>query len=268
MEREVTSFRELLGALRNLGIERDRPIIAHASLSAFGRLHGGIDTLLGALLASFDRVMMPSFTYKTMLIPETGPPGNALNYGSGRDANRMAEFFHEELPVDRLVGAVADALRRRPQARRSTHPILSFTGIGVEAALEAQSLSEPLAPIGWLVDAGGWVVLLGVDHTSNTSIHYAERLAGRAGFVRWALTEDGVVECPGFPGCSQGFQALAPDLEGVTQRAQAGLAIIQALPLADLVARARSRLEADPLALLCSSEHCPRCQAVRSRRNY
>jgi len=40
--------------------------------------------------------------------------------------------------------------------------------------------------------------------------------------VRWALTAEGVVECPGFPGCSQGFQALESDLEGVTRSANVG----------------------------------------------
>jgi aminoglycoside 3-N-acetyltransferase len=218
------------------------------------------------LLASFGQVMMPAFTYRTMIVPEAGPAGNALEYGSGRDLNRMAEFFRMDMPADRLIGAVAEALRSSPLAQRSTHPILSFTGIGVEAAFEVQSLFEPLGPIGWLHEAGGWVVLLAVDHTVNTSIHYAERLAGREGFVRWALTQEGVVECPGFPGCSQGFQALAPDLERVARAAGAGSALIQAVPLADLVERTLSRLASDPFALLCGSENCPRCRAVRERK--
>lgn len=266
MEREVTSFRELVYALRSLGVDRGRPVIAHASLSAFGKVNGGAETLLGAMLASFGRVMMPAFTYKTMIVPEVGPPNNALMYGGGRDQNRMAEFFHPDMPVDRLIGAVAETLRRSSLARRSSHPILSFTGIGVDDALGAQTLAEPLAPIGKLIEAGGWVLLLGVDHTVNTSIHYAEHLAGRASFVRWALTPEGVVECPGFPGCSQGFQALVPDLEGVIRRAHAGQATLQAVPLVALTERVRSRLADDPLALLCDSESCLRCNAMRKEK--
>lgn len=265
MEREVTTFREVVGALRSLGIPAGRPVIAHASLSTFGNVRGGAETLLNALLATFGRVMMPAFTYKTMLIPEQGPADNALEYGSGQDLNRMAEFFHADMTADRLMGTVAEALRCSSLARRSTHPILSFAGIGVEAALETQSLAEPLAPIGWFHEAGGWVVLLGVDHTVNTSIHYAERLAGRMGFVRWALTPNGVVECPGFPGCSQGFQALAPDLEGVVRAAGVGSTVIQAMPLADLVKRTLSRLASDPFALLCNSEYCLYCRTARRK---
>jgi aminoglycoside 3-N-acetyltransferase len=263
MERGVVSFREVASGLRSLGIERHRPVIAHASLSAFGEVSGGAASLLGALLAISEQVMMPVFTYKTMLTPESGPPDNGLVYGSQRDQNRMAEFFHPNMPADRLMGTTAETLRRHPLAWRSRHPILSFAGIGLESILEKQTLDEPLAPIGELVDAGGYVLLMGVDHTVNTGIHYAERLAGRLQFVRWALADSGVVECRGYPGCSQGFQAIAADLTDVTTRSIVGKATVQALPLQALVERVRQRLEKDPLALLCASSHCLMCQAVR-----
>jgi len=120
MEREVTSFRELVESFAQPGRRTRRPVIVHASLSAFGKVRGGAETLLGALLASFGRVMMPAFTYKTMIVPEVGPPNNALMYGGGGEPNRMAEFYHPDMPVDRLIGAVAEALRRSPLARRSS----------------------------------------------------------------------------------------------------------------------------------------------------
>ena len=264
MERHVVTFRELANSLRSLGITREHAVIAHASLSAFGSVAGGAETVVGAMLAVFDRVMMPAFTYQTMLTPQTGPPGNGLEYGRQSDLNRMAEFFQADMPCDRLIGAVAEALRRHALAWRSAHPILSFTGIGLDDILEMQSLEKPLAPIGELAGQEGYILLLGVDHTVNTSIHYAEHLAGRTQFVRWALTPSGVVECPGFPGCSAGFNAIASDLEDVTRKSMAGRARIQAVPLGELLQCVRRRLEADPAALLCASPDCPRCQAVRA----
>ena len=69
------------------------------------------------------------------------------------------------------------------------------------------------APVGALAEENGTVLLIGVNHTVNTSIHFAEKLAGRRQFIRWALTRDRVVECPGFPGDSEGFEILATDLE-------------------------------------------------------
>lgn len=260
----MTTFRDFYNGLRKLEIDPSHPLIAHGSLSAFGEVHGGAETVLGALLGAFHTLVMPAFTYKTMLIPESGPAENACAYGSGKDANRMAEFYQPDMPADRLIGALAETLRTRAGAQRSAHPILSFTGINAWEFLEAQTLADPLAPIGALHAAGGWVLLLGVDHTVNTSIHFAERLAGRKQFIRWALTPRGVVECPGFPGCSDGFQAVAARLEAVTRHAQIGAGSVQALPLDDLLEAVRRMIEEDPLALLCDRAACERCGAVRA----
>ena len=259
----MVTFRDFSNALRRLEIDPARPIIAHASLSAFGEVHGGVDTLLGALLMSFNTLVMPVFTYKTMLTPPVGPPGNGISYGSGQDANLLAEIFRPEMPADRLMGCVPERLRHHPQAQRSCHPILSFTGVNAGEILAAQTLEHPLDPIGVLLEAQGWVLLLGVDHTVNTSIHYAEKLAGRKQFIRWALTAEGVVACPGWPGCSLGFQAIAPQLEQVTRWVEVGATQIQALPLAALIETARALIAEDPQALLCGREDCERCQAVR-----
>jgi aminoglycoside 3-N-acetyltransferase len=141
---------------------------------------------------------------------------------------------------------------------------LSFTGVKAQAFLDSQSYAEPLGPIRLLTEAGGWVLLLGVDHTRNTAIHYAERLAGRKQFVRWALTNHGIRACPGWPGCSDGFQALAPLLEGVTRQLHVGSGLVQAVPLPELVETARAWIARDSFALLCEREDCERCNEVRA----
>lgn len=260
----MLAFRNLVAAFRSLEIDRHRPVIAHASLSAFGEIQGGVETMLGALLAVFDTLIMPAFTYQTMITPEIGPPNNGIRYGTGRDANKMALVFRPDMPVDRTIGVIPEALRQHPQARRSLHPILSFTGVNAQAFLDSQSYAEPLGPIRLLTKAGGWVLLLGVDHTRNTAIHYAERLAERKQFVRWALTSHGVRACPGWPGCSDGFQALSPLLQGVTHQVHVGPGLVQAVPLPELVETARAWIARDPVVLLCSRGDCERCTEVRA----
>jgi aminoglycoside 3-N-acetyltransferase len=206
---------------------------------------------------------MPAFTYKTMVTPEVGPPDNGIVYGADTDRNLMAEFYHPAMPVDPLIGKAAEALRSHPRARRSMHPILSFCGVNVDEALAAQTLEDPLAPIAVLEEKAGWVLMVGVDHTTNTSLHYAEKLAGRKQFVRWALTQQGVVECPGFPGSSLGFRAVEPFVERITRRATIGNARIQALPLEEMVAIIIQLLEKDPLALLPDDSDDLRVQDTR-----
>ena len=259
----MITFHDFVAAFQKLGLKHTTPVIVHASLSAFGDVQDGAETVLGALMYIFDTLLAPGFTYKSMVTPEFGPPDNGLNYTESQTANLMAQFYRPSLPVDRLMGVVPEAMRQHPRSRRSLHPVLSFIGMNAGSYLESQTLEEPLKPIERLVEAKGWVLLLGVDHTVNTSIHYAERLAGRKQFVRWALTPNGVLECPGFPGCSDGFGQLAPRLEPVTRQVQVGVGQVQAVPLQELVATARAWIEADPLAMLCERSYCERCEAVR-----
>jgi len=143
------------------------------------------------------------------------------------------------------------------------HPIQSFAGIHADPILNSQTIFNPLAPIGALAERDGWVLLLGVDHRVNTSIHYAEKLGGRMQFIRWALMQDRVVECPGFPGDSEGFDAIAPAVEKYTRRVEIGSALVQAVHLKSLIRVVVDELNKNPFALLCQRQECERCNAVR-----
>jgi aminoglycoside 3-N-acetyltransferase len=198
-----------------------------------------------------------------MIIPMSGPPNNGITYGSHQEQNQNAEFFTLRMPVDPLIGAIPEVFRRHPLAKRTSHPIQSFAGINAEIILASQTMKDHLAPLGLLEQSDGWALLMGVDHTVNTSIHYAEKLAGRKQFNRWALTPGGVVECPGFPGCSAGFQAIAGDMEKYTRKATIGESLIQAVPLKMLFKVVVTLIKKDPLALLCQQEDCERCGEIR-----
>lgn len=258
----MLTYRDFLSTLRKLDLG-DSPVIAHASLKSFGDVQGGAETMVGTLVSAFSSVIMPTFTYKTMIVPEVGPPDNGISYGSGRDTNRTAQFYRQDMPADRLMGVVPETLRKHPNAKRSNHPIYSFAGVNADAALKTQTLKNPFGPIEELLDSDGWVLLLGVDHTVNTSIHFAEQVAGRRQFVRWALTLQGVVECPHWPGCSHGFNQISARIDQFTRKLGGGKAIIQAIPLQKLVKTVAIMIEEDPLALLCFDIGCERCNAVR-----
>jgi aminoglycoside 3-N-acetyltransferase len=215
------------------------------------------------VLGNFNAIMVPTFTYKTMIIPEEGPPDNAITYGSGHDLNLMAEPFFPDIPADKLMGVFAETVRTRAGAKRSSHPILSFSGLNVDAALETQTQHDPFAPIGVLAEQDGWVLLAGTDQTVNTSIHHAEKLAGRKQFVRWAMLPNSVTECRGFPGCSDGFNQIGPVMEDVSRSVIIGGARVQAIPLQPLIQVVVDLVMKDPRALLCQRADCERCNAVR-----
>ncbi|MCH7664116.1 MAG: AAC(3) family N-acetyltransferase [Chloroflexi bacterium] len=258
-------YRDLVTALRKLDLDGSRPAIVHTSLSAFGQITGGVQAVLGALFEHFESLIVPTFTYKTMLVPAVGPPNNAIEYGQRLDANAMAEMFSPGLPADRLIGIIPETLRRSPRAQRTGHPILSFAGINATEILCAQTFGEPFMPIAELIKRDGWALLMGVDQTANTSIHWAERLAGRKTFLRWALTKELVRECAHFPPCSDGFNALKSMLAPIERRTRVGTAAVSAYPVKALVRIAQTQIEKDPLALLCTRSGCPRCDAVRKK---
>jgi aminoglycoside 3-N-acetyltransferase len=260
----MLSYRDLTTRLRDLGLGSGGRVVAHVFLPALGPITGGAETVLGSLLASCEILLMPAFTYQTMVTPATGPPENGLTYGADPDQNSKAEFFHPDLAPDPAFGEVVEALRRKPGALRSNHPVLSFVGLGADEGINAQSLDDPLAPIAWLAQQDGDVLLLGTTHSSNVSLHYAEQLAGRKRFLRWALTLEGVVACPSFPGCSDGFEAIQPHLDGIARTTRIGAAEAQLIPLRDLVHVAVSWIRHDPRALLCDRLTCERCSDVRA----
>ncbi|HSL46897.1 MAG TPA: AAC(3) family N-acetyltransferase [Anaerolineales bacterium] len=258
----MPGYAETLGAFQALALQ-DKPVIAHASLRPFGFIEGGAEAVLDAMLVSFASLIMPTFTYKTEIIPDVGPPNNGITYGSGRAQNKLAEPFHPQMRADRMMGILAETLRNHPSATRTAHPILSFAGIRADLILFTQTLYEPLALIGALAEMDGWVVLINLDHTVNTSIHYAEKLAGRKQFVRWALSGDRVVECPNYPGDSTGFHLIESYLTFDTRRVQLGDGFVQAVPLQRLFEVVQDLIKKDPLALLCERFDCEQCNAVR-----
>jgi len=258
----MSSYREWIGALRDLKLGRHSRTLVHASLESMAPVAGGAETAVGALLATCETVVAPTFTLRTLVVPNVGPPDNGLVYGVA--PNTEAEIFDPAMAADVDMGAFAEALRQHSQSQRSSHPALSFAGVRAEAVLAAQTLDEPLAPIRALAEEDADVLLIGIGHRTNAGLHWAEHLAGRKQFIRWALTTRGVVECPAFPGCPDGFEAIAPKLEGVTREANLGNDTLVAVALRDLINIAVAWIRQDPRALLCDRLGCERCAAVRA----
>lgn len=265
---EVTA-EDLVAGLKALGLKRDRHanVVTHASLSAFGQLEGGAFALLQAVLSCVETLVMPAFTYQTMVVPEYGPPDNGMAYGQAAERNAQAETFHFDLPVYPDADGVSETLRADGGTLRSVHPVLSFAAYGRYAhdVLAAQTYDNPFGPIEWLEVSGGYALLLGAGQRDNFALHLAAQRAGRTGFVRWAVTPEGIEELPNFPGCSDGFETITPYLKDITRQEEIGLATVQLIPLREMLARAEGLVAGDPYALLCQRATCERCRAREPR---
>lgn len=260
----MLSYRNLTQALGQLGIQPAGIALAHVSEEFSSQVVGGTETVLGALLASVEGVLMPAFTLRCQVVPAVGPADNGLDYEAQHDLSQEAEFFRPGLPVDGALGAAAEAMRQKPGAHRSMHPLLSFSGWQADEVLQAQTMEAPLGPLAALAGGDGDVLLLGAEQRANVAIHYAEHMAGRRQFVRWALTPAGVRLCPGMPGCAEGFSALEPRLAGIGRSLSLDGSPVWLLPMRDLVHGVVSWIRQDPRALLCDRAGCAACAAVRA----
>lgn len=155
---------EIVRDLRALGLPSGASVLVHSSLRSIGRVEGGAAAVVSALeqaVAPGGTVLVPTFTGGPHLSAACPPSFDPL-----RDAG--------------WTGAVAEVLRRRPDAVRSLHPTHSVAAIGTRAVeltrdhVRSVSPCDEHSPFA-RVD---FILLLGVDHESNTTFHHVEELVG------------------------------------------------------------------------------------------
>lgn len=160
VSRTVTR-QDIAAGLRAMGLWEEDGVMVHSSLSSMGYVEGGAPAVVEAFLEVLGpegTLMVPTFTH------------------SG------TEYF-DPLESPSRNGAITEAARRFPGAVRSLHPTHAVTVIGPDAEalvrddLERGALGKDCA-VDRLARRGGWVLLLGVDHQANSTIHIGEDYAG------------------------------------------------------------------------------------------
>ena len=236
----------------------------HASENTLSQIRGKGVSLLGALFAYTDQIITPSFTTSTMVIPNDGVEQNGIVYGSGFESNQHASIFSQSLISDPATSPFAATMLSLPDASRSMHPILSFTGVNLGDALYQQTVLEPLAPVRIMAELGGWEVFFGSDHSQNLAIHFAEKEAGRKQFIRWAMTRTGIIECTSMPGCSRGFNQVGQLASELIKRFDLGTVPVMMFPIKEFVEQVAQLIQNQPDALLCDDPECLCCNDIRT----
>jgi aminoglycoside 3-N-acetyltransferase len=170
-------------SFRELGLAPGMAVLLHCSLSSLGWVCGGALAVINALEAAVTpggTVMMPTQSTQHS-DPErwTSPPVPAAWIEPLR-AN-FPSYDPARTPT-RNMGVVPELFRTLPGVVRSRHPLYSFAASGPRArSLTGTHVLEnglgPESPLGRFMHLDGYVLLLGVGHVVNTSLHLAEYLA-------------------------------------------------------------------------------------------
>lgn len=170
-------------ALRSLGLRPGMTVLVHSSLSSLGWVCGGpVAVILGleSVLGDEGTLVMPS--QSTDLSEPSKWKNPAVPEEWWREIRETMPAFDPDLTPTRQMGTIAETFRKQNGTVRSNHPAVSFAARGKLAAWlmephDPQAGLGPRSPLGRMYEIGSHVLLLGVGHARNTSLHLAEYLS-------------------------------------------------------------------------------------------
>ncbi len=157
-EKPTVTKQDIINGLKKLGLKAGDNVIVHSALTSFGRVEGGADALIDALLELLTEagtLLMPCFGSQPLDIENT--------------------------PTS--LGTVPETFRKRKGVLRSRHPLSSVAAYGKRAEYYVKDHEKNECPYTEgspyvkLADDDGYILLLGVDQDRNTTLHSVEALA-------------------------------------------------------------------------------------------
>ncbi|MHA1472310.1 MAG: aminoglycoside N(3)-acetyltransferase [Promethearchaeota archaeon] len=163
-----------------LGVKPGDTIIMHSSLSKIGWTVGGSVAVITAILEILTpdgTLVMPTFTSGNSEPSDWEHPPVPKNWWD-TIRNEMPAFNPKVTPT-RGMGIIVETFRNWPGVSRTNHPVSSFAAWGKHAnfILDNHDLEADLGeetPLSRLYELNGSILLLGVTHENNTSLHLAE----------------------------------------------------------------------------------------------
>lgn len=245
---------ELTRQLAALGVESGSVLVVHTAFSRVAPVAGGPRGLIEALQQA------------------VGPRGTLVMPSMTDDDDHP--FDRRRTPCTGM-GIVADTFWRGAGVLRSDSPH-AFAALGPRAA--EITADHPIdvphglgSPIGRVYELGGQVLLLGVGHDADTTIHLAENLAGvRYRRPKYLTVLDGGTRtrydyqeidhcCERFSLMDRWLEAEGRQRRGVVGRAEARL-----IRSRDVVEAARVRLRESETVFLHAAGLCEQCGEARA----
>ncbi|MCX7772610.1 MAG: AAC(3) family N-acetyltransferase [Clostridia bacterium] len=194
--RSILTKEDLISQFKACGVDKGQTLFVHTSLKSLGFVVGGSETVIRALLEIVGEegtLMMPSQTWKN-LDPSTGV--------HWEEPEEWWPIIRENWPAyDKKVtpaigmGVVAEMFAKWPGVFRSDHPARSVAAVGKHAEYltkdhDLSNIFGEGSPVDKLYKLDGYILLIGVGHNKNTSLHLAEM---RANFTKKTVNESSAI---------------------------------------------------------------------------
>lgn len=255
MSSEVVSKARLIEQLSELGIKPDGVLLVHMAFSQVKPVDDGPLGLISALQTAL------------------GPDGTLVMPSMSYDDEHV--FDPTSTPCIEEMGVVADTFWRQPSVRRSQGPH-AFAASGSHAAdiVAPHPYDVPHgldSSVGRVYEMDGQVLLLGVGHDSNTTIHLAESMAP----VRYrrpkhvTILQDGkptVAHYEEIDHCCANFSFVDGwlDERGLQRRGIVGHAEARLARSRDIVQVVTEHLRVDDTMFLHPQGTCEECDDARA----
>ncbi|MCZ8517994.1 MULTISPECIES: aminoglycoside N(3)-acetyltransferase [Paenibacillus] len=188
LEGNMYTIDKLIEDFRGIGLHQGMTLLVHSSLKSFGGwIPGGPASVILALeevLGGEGTLVMPA--HSSDLSDPSHWQNPPVPEAWWEEIRRTMPAYDPSLTPTRGMGVIAECFRAQEGVLRSAHPQLSFAawGTGAVRITEGHALAYSLgetSPLARLYEADARVLLLGVGHANNTSIHLAEYRAAYSG---------------------------------------------------------------------------------------
>lgn len=233
---DLITIETLIEDLTAIGISAGMTLLVHSSMKALGGwMPGGpVDVVLALeqVLGPEGTLVMP--THTSGLSDPGGWSMPPVRESWWEPIRRTMPAYDPDLTPTRKMGAIPECFRKQKGAVRSLHPQLSFAAWGkrVRDVVDDHPLEFGMgerSPLARIYEAEGWVLLLGVGHGNNTSLHLAEMRADFPGkterTAKAPIVRDGIREWASFRELdydSSDFEAIGRDFAKDTGLVRSG----------------------------------------------